>query len=171
MPTHLMAGEELRFPSRMTSLDRRHVMTVGSDGTLVLANIARYQGLRREVMEAFNSWSSRAAQTSEDILAGLSPDYAGEDRGLDLKVLASPDMVQTMRSHDDRLTREKKQQQKQQSDLGEAKEEGEKERTPPLQPDSPAAAEGQGDGDGGDLRGRDDVNTAEGHSSVPPTSE
>ncbi|CAN0333793.1 unnamed protein product, partial [Ectocarpus sp. 8 AP-2014] len=171
-PTYLMAGEELRFPSRMTSLDRRHVMTVGSDGSLVLANIARYQGLRREVMEAFNGWSSRAAQSSVDILAGLSPDYAGEDRGLDLKVLASPDVVQAMRSHDDRLTREKKQQQQQQSDLGKAKEEAEKERTPPLQPDSPAAAQGQGDGDGGDLRGRDDESTAEaGLPSVPPTGE
>ncbi|CBN74686.1 conserved unknown protein [Ectocarpus siliculosus] len=133
-----VAGEELRFPSRMTSLNGRHVMTVGSDGSLVLANIARYQGLRREVMEAFNSWSSRAPQSSVDILAGLSPDYNGEDRGLDLK----------------------------------AKEEAEKERSPPLRPDSPAAAQGQGDGDGGDLRGRDDESTAEaGYSCVPPTGE
>ncbi|CBN74704.1 hypothetical protein Esi_0037_0139 [Ectocarpus siliculosus] len=93
----IQAGEELRFPSRMTSLDRRHVMNVGSDGSLVLANIARYQGLRREVMEAFDSWSSRAPHSSVDMLAGLGPDYNGEDRGLDLKVLASPDVVQTRR--------------------------------------------------------------------------
>ncbi|CAB1118930.1 unnamed protein product [Ectocarpus sp. CCAP 1310/34] len=170
-PTYLMAGEELRFPSRMTSLDRRHVMTVGSDGSLVLANIARYHGLRREVKRAFHNWSSRAAQSSVDILAGLSPNYAGEDRGLDLKVLASPDVVQAMRSHDDRLTREKKRQQRQQSDLGEAKEEAEKERSPPLQPDSPAAAQGQGDGEGIDLREIDDESTAEGYSSIPPTGK
>lgn len=135
----------------MQSLDLRHVMSVGSDGSLVLASVTRYQKLRQEMMEVFNNWSSRAAQSSVDILAGLSPEYAGDDRGLDLKVLASPDVMQAMRYHNDRLTRAKKQQQ---SDSDKAKEEAEKEKNPPTQD--------QGVGGNGDRRGRDDESTTEG---------
>ncbi|CAM9668981.1 unnamed protein product [Ectocarpus sp. 12 AP-2014] len=89
-PTHLMVGEELRFPSSLTTLDRSHTMTVGTDGSLVLAKADRYVYLFDEMMEAVETRAS-VDETTIATLAELSPDYDGGDPGLKLKILALAD--------------------------------------------------------------------------------
>ncbi|CBJ28306.1 hypothetical protein Esi_0098_0054 [Ectocarpus siliculosus] len=92
-PTHLMVGEELRFPSSLTTLDRSHTMTMGTDGSLVLAKADRYVVLFDEMIEAVETRAS-VEETTMATLAGLSPDYDGGDPGLELKILALADSGQ-----------------------------------------------------------------------------
>ncbi|CAM9237912.1 unnamed protein product [Ectocarpus sp. 8 AP-2014] len=92
-PTHLMVGEELRFPSSLTTLDRSHTVTVGTDGSLALAKADRYVYLFQEMMEAVETRAS-VEESTMATLAGLSPDYDGGDPGLELKILALADSGQ-----------------------------------------------------------------------------
>ncbi|CAN0183403.1 unnamed protein product [Ectocarpus sp. 4 AP-2014] len=92
-PTHLMVGEELRFPSSLTTLDQSHTMTVGTDGSLVLAKADRYVYLFDEMMGAVENRAS-VAESTMATLAGLSPDYDGGDPGSELKILALADSGQ-----------------------------------------------------------------------------
>ncbi|CAN0063844.1 unnamed protein product, partial [Ectocarpus sp. 4 AP-2014] len=41
-PSYITVGEELRFPSTMTSLDEKHVMAMGFDGSLLHTGPQRY---------------------------------------------------------------------------------------------------------------------------------
>ncbi|CAM9802235.1 unnamed protein product [Ectocarpus sp. 12 AP-2014] len=70
-------------------------MTVGTDGSLVLAKADRYVYLFDEMMEAVETRAS-VDETTMATLAELSPDYDGGDPGLELKILALADSSQAI---------------------------------------------------------------------------
>ncbi|CAB1100674.1 unnamed protein product [Ectocarpus sp. CCAP 1310/34] len=92
-----LVGEELRFPSTMTSLDEKHVMTMGFDGSLLHTGPQRYRFFRDEMVQAVENRPSGTLST-QNILSGLNPDYDGGEPRADLKVLAAADPAQAMRS-------------------------------------------------------------------------
>ncbi|CAM9276267.1 unnamed protein product [Ectocarpus sp. 8 AP-2014] len=97
-------GEELRFPSSMTTLDGEHIMTMGVDGSLLLSGRQRYDAFHDEMVQAAENQPWREFDT-ETFVSGLNPDYDGVDPRADLKVLAAADPAQAMRSIHDRMKR------------------------------------------------------------------
>ncbi|CAM9705765.1 unnamed protein product, partial [Ectocarpus fasciculatus] len=94
-------GEELRFPSSMTTLDGGHTMTMGVDGSLLLSGSQRYEFFRDEMVQGVEKQLD-----TDTFVSGLNPDYDGVDPRGDLKVLAAAsDPAQAMRSFHGRRQR------------------------------------------------------------------
>ncbi|CAM9196749.1 unnamed protein product, partial [Pylaiella littoralis] len=82
-PSYLKVGEELRFPSSMSSAIDGSIMTLGPDGTLLLASHKRQERFLKEMQEAAKSTTATTMPVDND----------GDDEELKLFTLLQADLA------------------------------------------------------------------------------